>query len=296
MKSGFISIIGRPNVGKSTLLNAILNFKVAIISDKAGTTRNIIQGIYNEEDTQIIFLDTPGISKPKNKLGKILNKESYALTKDVDAILFVVDAKEGMGKGDKYILETLKKSNCPVLLVLNKIDKLNREELMYRIVEYKDAFPFAEIVPVSALQQDNIERLIEVIKKYLTGNVRYFDEDMVTSSPMSFMASELVREKLLNVTIEEVPHSLTCVTTKYEEKSSIVNISVDIIVDRESIKKIVIGKNGERLKMVGIETRKELERLLEKKVYLELYVKTIKNWKEKQVYLKELGFNELNLK
>ena len=296
MKSGFISIIGRPNVGKSTLLNAILNFKVAIISDKAGTTRNIIQGIYNEEDTQIIFLDTPGISKPKNKLGKILNKESYALTKDADAILFVVDAKEGMGKGDKYILETLKKSNCPVLLVLNKIDKLNREELMYRIVEYKDAFPFAEIVPVSALQQDNIERLIEVIKKYLTGNVRYFDEDMVTSSPMSFMASELVREKLLNVTIEEVPHSLTCVTTKYEEKSSIVNISVDIIVDRESIKKIVIGKNGERLKMVGIETRKELERLLEKKVYLELYVKTIKNWKEKQVYLKELGFNELNLK
>ena len=296
MKSGFISIIGRPNVGKSTLLNAILNFKVAIISDKAGTTRNIIQGIYNEEDTQIIFLDTPGISKPKNKLGKILNKESYALTKDVDAILFVVDAKEGMGKGDKYILETLKKSDCPVLLVLNKIDKLNREELMYRIVEYKDTFPFAEIVPVSALQQDNIERLIEVIKKYLTGNVRYFDEDIVTSSPMSFMASELVREKLLNVTIEEVPHSLTCVTTKYEEKSSIVNISVDIIVDRESIKKIVIGKNGERLKMVGIETRKELERLLEKKVYLELYVKTIKNWKEKQVYLKELGFNELNLK
>ncbi len=296
MKSGFISIIGRPNVGKSTLLNAILNFKVAIISDKAGTTRNIIQGIYNEEDTQIIFLDTPGISKPKNKLGKILNKESYALTKDVDAILFVVDAKEGMGKGDKYILETLKKSDCPVLLVLNKIDKLNREELMYRIVEYKDAFPFAEIVPVSALQKDNIERLIEVIKKYLTGNVRYFDEDMVTSSPMSFMASELVREKLLNVTIEEVPHSLTCVTTKFEEKSSIVHINVDIIVDRESIKKIVIGKNGERLKMVGIETRKELERLLEKKVYLELYVKTIKNWKEKQSYLKELGFNELNLK
>ena len=296
MKSGFISIIGRPNVGKSTLLNAILNFKVAIISDKAGTTRNIIQGIYNEEDTQIIFLDTPGISKPKNKLGKILNKESYALTKDVDAILFVVDAKEGMGKGDKYILETLKKSDCPVLLVLNKIDKLNHEELMYRIVEYKDAFPFAEIVPVSALQKDNIERLIEVIKKYLTGNVRYFDEDMVTSSPMSFMASELVREKLLNVTIEEVPHSLTCVTTKFEEKSSIVHINVDIIVDRESIKKIVIGKNGERLKMVGIETRKELERLLEKKVYLELYVKTIKNWKERQSYLKELGFNELNLK
>ncbi len=296
MRSGFISIIGRPNVGKSTLLNAILDFKVAIISDKAGTTRNIIQGIYNESDTQIIFLDTPGISKPKNKLGKILNKESYALMKDVDAILFVVDAKEGLGTGDKYILESLKKSNSPVILVLNKIDKLNREELMYSILTYKDLFSFADIVPVSALEKDNIKRLIEVIKKYLTGNVRYFDEDIVTSNSFSFMASELVREKLLHVTIEEVPHALTCVTTKFEEKKDIVHINVDIIVDRESIKKIVIGKGGERLKRVGMETRKELEELIGKKVYLELFVKTIKNWKEKQSFLKELGFNELNLK
>ena len=296
LKSGFISIIGRPNVGKSTLLNAILDFKVAIISDKAGTTRNIIQGIYNDEHSQIIFLDTPGIAKPKNKLGKILNKESYAMMQDVDAILLVVDALSGLGKGDKYILENLKNSSVPVILVLNKIDKLKREQIMEAIIAYKDLYPFSEIVPVSALEKDNIDRLLEVIKKYLTGNVRYFDEDMVTSSPMSFMASELVREKLLNATIEEVPHALTCVTTAFEEKKDIVNINVDIIVDRESIKKIVIGRGGERLKMVGSETRKELENLLGKKVYLELYVKTIRNWKEKQSYLKELGFDELNLK
>ena len=296
MKSGFVSIIGRPNVGKSTLLNAILDFKVAIISNKAGTTRNIIQGIYNDPDTQIVFMDTPGIHKPKNKLGKFLNKESYALTKDVDAILFVVDAKEGIGTGDRFILETLKKSESPVILVLNKIDCLNNEGIIGRIEEYKDIFPFAEIVPVSALKKDNVGRLIEVIKKYLTYNVRYFDDDMVTSNSMSFMASELVREKLLNVTIEEIPHSITCVTTKFESHSSIVNICVDIIVDRDSIKKIIIGKGGERLKLVGSEARKELEAMLGKKVYLELYVRTIKNWREKTSYLKELGFNELDLK
>ena len=296
LKSGFVSIIGRPNVGKSTLLNAILDFKVAIISDKAGTTRNIIQGIYNDEHSQIIFLDTPGIAKPKNKLGKILNKESYAMMQDVDAILLVVDAASGLGKGDKYILENLKNNTVPVILVLNKIDRLKREQIMESIIAYKDLYSFAEIVPVSALEKDNMERLLEVIKKYLSGNVRYFDEDMVTSSPMSFMASELVREKLLNATIEEVPHALTCVTTSFEEKKDIANINVDIIVDRESIKKIVIGKGGERLKLVGSETRKELENLLGKKVYLELYVKTIRNWKEKQAFLKELGFDELNLK
>lgn len=296
MRSGFISIVGRPNVGKSTLLNSILDFKIAITSNKAQTTRNIIQGIYNEKDTQIIFLDTPGIHKPQSKLGKILNKESYSVMKDVDAILFVVDAKSGIGSGDKLILESLKKTQSPVFLILNKIDQMTEEEIFVAIVSYKDLFPFAEIVPVSALKRDNIEHLIEVIKKYLTGTVRYFDEDMVTTNSLSFMASELVREKLLHKTVEEVPHSLTCYTTKFEEKENLVNINVDIIVDRDSIKKIVIGKNGERLKQVGTEARRELEVLLQKKVYLELYVKTLKNWREKTSFLKELGFDELNLK
>ena len=296
MKSGFVSIIGRPNVGKSTLLNAILDFKVAIVSDVSGTTRNIIEGIYNDSDSQIIFMDTPGIHKPQNKLGKILNKESYSLTKEVDAILFVVDAKKGLGRGDEFILETLKKTASPVILVLNKIDGLKNEEIMYRINEYKDLYPFSDIVPISALKHDNITRLIKVIKTYLTGSTRYFDTDMVTNSSMNFLASELVREKLLHVTTEEIPHSITCLTTKYEEKSDIINISVDIIVDRDSLKKIIIGRGGERLKEVGTLARRDLEVLTGKKVYLELYVKAIKNWKEKTSLLTELGFNELKLK
>ena len=296
MKSGFVSIIWRPNVGKSTLLNAILDFKVAIVSDVSGTTRNIIEGIYNDSDSQIIFMDTPGIHKPQNKLGRILNKESYSLTKEVDAILFVVDAKKGLGRGDEFILETLKKTASPVILVLNKIDGLKNEEIMYRINEYKDLYPFSDIVPISALKHDNITRLIKVIKTYLTGSTRYFDTDMVTNSSMNFLASELVREKLLHVTTEEIPHSITCLTTKYEEKSDIINISVDIIVDRDSLKKIIIGRGGERLKEVGTLARKDLEVLTGKKVYLELYVKAIKNWKEKTSLLTELGFNELNLK
>ena len=296
MKSGFVSIIGRPNVGKSTLLNAILDFKVAIVSDVSGTTRNIIEGIYNDSDSQIIFMDTPGIHKPQNKLGRILNKESYSLTKEVDAILFVVDAKKGLGRGDEFILETLKKTASPVILVLNKIDGLKNEEIMYRINEYKDLYPFSDIVPISALKHDNITRLIKVIKTYLTGSTRYFGTDMVTNSSMNFLASELVREKLLHVTTEEIPHSITCLTTKYEEKSDIINISVDIIVDRDSLKKIIIGRGGERLKEVGTLARKDLEVLTGKKVYLELYVKAIKNWKEKTSLLTELGFNELNLK
>ncbi len=296
MRSGFVSIVGRPNVGKSTLLNSILDYKIAITSNKAQTTRNIIQGIYNEPDTQIIFLDTPGIHKPQSKLGKILNKESYSVMKDVDAILFVIDAKGGFGSGDKMILESLKKTNSPVFLILNKIDQMTEEEIFCAIAAYKDIYPFAEIVPVSALKKDNIDHLIEVIKKYLTDTVMYFDPDMITTNSMSFMASELVREKLLNKTVEEVPHSLTCYTTRFEEKENIVYINVDIIVDRESIKKIVIGKGGARLKQVGIEARADLENMLQKKVYLELYVKTLKNWREKTSFLKELGFDELNLK
>lgn len=290
MRSGFVSIIGRPNVGKSTLLNAIINAKVAITSDKAQTTRNIIQGIYNEEGYQIVFVDTPGIHKPVSKLGKVLNKQSYSLTKDVDAILLVVDAKDGLGKGDKYIINSLEKSKSPVILVLNKIDRMTTSELMQRINEYKDLFAFADIVPVSALKKDNITRLISVVKNYLTDNVKYFEDDIYTSSSLKFMISEIVREKLLNITSEEIPHSLTCYCVKYEDQGNIVHISVDIIVDRDSIKKIIIGKKGDRLKEVGSDSRKEIETLIQKQVYLELYVKTVKNWKDKEKYLSELGF------
>lgn len=292
MKSGFVSLIGRPNVGKSTLLNSLLEAHVAITSDKAQTTRNIIQGVYHGDDMQIVFVDTPGIHKPQSKLGKILNKQSFALTKDVDAILFVVDASVSLGKGDKHIIDCLKSTNVPVILLLNKIDKIPENQILLMIESYKDLYPFADIVPVSGLKANNLDILIKVIKKYLRDDVPYFNEDTITSSPVSFMVSEYVREKLLQVTIEEVPHSITCVTTSFEEKEDIVNIGVDIIVDRDSIKKIVIGKNGSRLKQVGILARKDIEELLGKKVYLELYVKTIKKWREKEKLLHELGFNE----
>ena len=290
MHSGFVSLIGRPNVGKSTLINALVDQKIAITSDKAQTTRNIIQGIYNEPNYQIVFIDTPGIHKPDSRLGRALNKQSYSFMKEVDAVLFVIDAAQGIGKGDRFIMENLEKSDAPVILVINKIDKISDEALLYTINEYKDIFPFAEIVPVSALKKDNVERLIYVIKKYLKDEIKYFDEDLVTSNSIRFMVGEIVREKLLNVTIEEVPHSLTCQCVSYNEKSDIVNINVDIIVDRDSIKKIVIGKNGERLKNIGMLARKEIEELVGKKVYLELYVKTVKNWKEKESYLNDLGF------
>lgn len=290
MKSGFVSIIGRPNVGKSTLINSIINAHVAITSDKSGTTRNIIQGIYNEEGYQIVFVDTPGIHKPIGKFGKVLNKQALALTKDVDLILFVVDVASGVGKGDHFILNMLEKSEVPVILVLNKIDELNEEKLFQAINDNKDIYPFVEIVPISAKKHDNISRLIEVIKKYLHDEVQYFPLDMYTSNSLNFMASEIVREKLLEVTEDEIPHSITCYTTFYEIKKDIVNICVDIIVDRDSLKKIVIGKNGARLKQIGILARMDLEKLVGKKVFLETYVKTIRNWKEKERYLIELGF------
>lgn len=292
MKSGFVSLIGRPNVGKSTLLNTLINQKIAITSNKPQTTRNIIQGIYNEDGYQIVFVDTPGIHKPLNKLGKVLNKEAQSLTKDVDVVLFIVDAHDGIGSGDKKIIESLKTTDSPVILVLNKIDKMSDNDIIKAINDYKDLYDFAEIVPISALQSNNVITLLNVIKKYLTDNMRYFDEDMITSSSLNFMVSEFVREKIFRMTEEEIPHSITCITSKYEEKKDIVNITVDIIVDRDSIKKIVIGKQGSLLKAVGIEARKDIQELVGKKVYLELYVKTIKHWRDKERYLNELGFNE----
>ena len=292
MKSGFVSLIGRPNVGKSTLLNTIINQKIAITSNKPQTTRNIIQGIYNESGYQIVFVDTPGIHKPLNKLGKVLNKEAQSMAKDVDVVLLVVDAADGIGTGDKKIIDSLQGTDSPVILVLNKIDKMNDTQILKSINDYKDLYPFAEIVPISASKKDNIIALLDCVKKYLTDNMRYFSDDDITSSSVSFLVSEFVREKIFRMTEEEIPHSITCITSKYEEKKDIINITVDIIVDRDSIKKIVIGKQGALLKSVGIEARKDIEELLGKKVYLELYVKTIKNWRDKERYFNELGFNE----
>ena len=258
MKVGFVSIVGRPNAGKSTLINSIIGSKVAIVSDKAHTTRNNIQGIYNDDDSQIIFIDTPGIHKPMHKLGKYMNSQSYY-------------------------------SN--VFLVLNKVDRIKKENLFPMIEEYNKLFDFKEIIPISALKKDNIDDLIKTIKKYLDEGERYYSEDYYTDKSINFMVSEIVREKVLNLTHEEVPHAVTCVLEKYEEEKNSIHINVLIIVEREGIKRILVGHSGSMIKEIGIEARKDIEELVGKKVYLELFVKTVNNWREKDKYLTEFGFN-----
>lgn len=292
MRSGFVSIIGRPNTGKSTLLNTVLKIHLAIVSNVAGTTRNAIQGVYNDEEAQIIFIDTPGLHKPQDRLGKLLNQDAYQSLDDIDVVLFVVDASAPLGKGDKFITQALKSTTAPVILVLNKIDKLDNEGILNAINIYKELYDFSDIVPISAIKDDNVNRLISVIKKYLTDDIKYYDDDTLTNTSVRFIIGELVREKILNLTNDEVPHSVTCVTTLYEEKKDIININVDIIVDRDSLKKIIIGHNGQMIKNIGTYARRDIEAMLHKQIYLELYVKTIKNWRDKEKYLTELGFKD----
>ncbi len=290
MKSGFVTIVGRPNTGKSTLLNSIIKEKIVIISPKPQTTRNLVQGIYNEEDTQIVFVDTPGIHKPVDKLGVALNAQSYYSINDVDIILLVVDASVPYGKGDQFIIEKLKDIKKPVFLILNKIDKLSDDEIILKIDEYKDLYEFSEIIPLSALKNDNIDRLIKVLKGYLPDNVKYFMDGETTTAEMDFRLSEIVREKIFIHTNEEVPHSISCKLIDYEEGKDIVKVYVDIIVDRDSLRKIIVGAGGSMIKTIGHEARIDMEELLGKKVYLELYCKTIKKWREKEKYIKDLGY------
>lgn len=292
MRSGFVALVGRPNVGKSTLMNAIVGKKVAITSNKPQTTRNTIQGVYNEDETQIIFVDTPGIHKPNHKLGDYLNKQAYSSTYDVDVILWLVDITEELGRGDLFVLDKIKASNKPVILVLNKVDKINKEDILKKIDELKDLHHFKEIVPLSALKKENTKELIKVLKKYLTDDIKYYEDYQVTNKPLTFMISEIVREKAFMLTKEEVPHSLTCIVENIEKKKGAYRINVTIIVDRESLKKIIIGKQGSMIKEIGIKARKELEEYLNASVYLELYVRVIKKWRDKEKYLQEFGFNE----
>ena len=293
MKSGFVSIVGRPNVGKSTLLNAILERHVAITSDKSGTTRNIIEGVYNDEDSQIVFVDTPGIHKPKHKLGTVLNKKAYSMTTNVNLVLFLVDIKEGFGKGDSFILDKLKQDNQKVILVLTKIDKLKDKEILLKEIDkLKELYDFLEIVPISSLKNTNIDALIKTIKKYLPNDQKYYDDTYLTNQPTSMMITELVREKVLRETNDEVPHSVTCYLEEYENTKDLVSLGVLIIVDRDNLKKIIIGKNGSMLKKIGTAARIDLEEYFNKKVYLSLYVKTIKNWRDREKYLQELGLKD----
>lgn len=290
MKSGFVSLVGRPNVGKSTLLNNIVGHKVAITSNKPQTTRNIIEGIYTDSEAQIIFVDTPGIHKPNHKLGKVLNRQAYYSIDDVDIILFLVDGSDSLGPGDKFVLERLKTVNKPVILVINKVDKISREKILLKIDEYKDLYDFKEIIPLSALKGDNTKTVVKVLKKYLKDNIKYYDEDTYTNSSEQFMTSEIIREKVFRTTEEEVPHSVTCVVEKMEFSKNSVNVIASIIVDRDSLKRIIIGKQGSKIKEIGTSAREDIEALLGKKVYLDLYVRCIKKWRDREKYLQEFGY------
>lgn len=294
MRSGFVSLTGRPNTGKSTLINALVGYKIAITSNVSGTTRNNIQGIYNDEDSQIVFVDTPGIHKPKHKLGQRLNDEAYFSIDDVDIILFLVDVTAPFGKGDNFVLERIKEANKPVFLILNKVDKINNEKLIELINKYKDLYDFKEIIPISALKEKNLKELIKTLKEYLPDKVKYFPDSDLTNTTKEFRVAELIREKVLRLTHDEVPHAITCVVEKFDEKKDKVIINATIIVERDSLKSIIIGKNGSMLKEIGTKARRDIEDMLGKKVYLELFVKTIKNWRDKEKYLKELGFYDID--
>lgn len=292
-KSGFVSIIGRPNVGKSTLLNHVVGQKIAIMSDKPQTTRNRIQGVYTDGQAQIVFLDTPGIHKPKHKLGDFMMKVAQNTFKEVDLILFVVDAKEGFGGGDQFIIDRLENVNTPVFLVINKIDKIQPEELFKLIELYRDKYDFKEIVPISALEGNNVSTLLEQITKYLEEGPQYYPADQVTDHPERFIVAELIREKVLQLTREEIPHSIAVAIEQMKARNNeTVYIGATIIVERSSQKGIIIGKQGSMLREVGKRARTDIEALLGSKVFLELWVKVQKDWRNKPSQLRDFGFSE----
>ena len=293
MKCGFVSLVGRPNVGKSTLLNSLLGMKLAITSNVSGTTRNVIQGIYNDDTSQIIFVDTPGIHKPTHKLGTLLNKKAYNSTEGVDIILFLVDISKGFGKGDEFVLNRIKDKGVPVFLLLNKIDQVkNKEVLLGEISKLKELYDFAEIIPISAMKKDNVDVLISCIKKALPESEAIYSEDELTNVTTRFIMAELVREQVMKLTHDEIPHTVTCYVENYEEDEKVVHIQVLIVVDRDNLKKIVIGKNGSMLKEIGSRARIDMEEFLGKKVFLETYVKTLKNWRDQEKYFLELGLKD----
>ncbi|MFT9848660.1 GTPase Era [Aneurinibacillus sp. REN35] len=294
-KSGFVAIIGRPNVGKSTLMNHIVGQKVAIMSDKPQTTRNKIRAVYTSEEGQIIFLDTPGVHKPKSKLGNYMNRMVENALREVDVILFLVDAAEKLGPGDEYIIEKLKEVKTPVYLVINKIDKVHPEELLPFIDRYKELYPFEEIVPVSALQGNNVQRLMEQLMSKLPEGPQYYPEDQITDHPERFVVSELIREKILHLTREEVPHSIAVVIEQMkprEENEHLIDIYATIYTERPTQKGILVGKQGSMMKEIGMRAREDIERLLGTKVYLNLWIKVKKDWRNQENLFKNLGFQD----
>lgn len=292
-KSGFVSIVGRPNVGKSTLLNHILKTKLAIMSDVAQTTRNTIQGIYTDDEAQIIFMDTPGIHKPQDGLGNFMNTTALNSIYGVDMVLFIAPANETIGRGDRFIIERLKEADGPVFLLLNKCDLVSKEEVVKKLTEWKELFDFKEIIPISALEDQNVDTLISTIKNYLNEGMMYYPKDQMTDHPERFVMAEFIREKILYFTREEVPHSVAIVVERMaEQEDGSVEVIATIVVDRKSQKGILIGKQGSMIKKIRQNAQREMKRFLQTPVHLELFVKVENNWRNKQKYLKEFGYNE----
>ncbi|WP_298649297.1 GTPase Era [uncultured Granulicatella sp.] len=292
-KSGFVAIVGRPNVGKSTFMNYVLGQKIAIMSDKAQTTRNKIQGVYTKDNAQIVFLDTPGIHKPKHELGEFMVKSAYSALKEVDAVLFMVNVSEKRGPGDDFIIEKLKGIKTPIFLVLNKIDLVTPEVLLERVESYKDALDFAGVFPISVLQGNNVNELMEALINALPEGPQYYPADQITDHPEYFVVSELIREKILQLTQEEIPHSVAVTVDKMQkDEFDKVHVYANIIVERKSQKGIIIGKGGRLLKEIGTRARRDIQQLLGNKVYLELWVKVEKDWRKRKSNLQEYGYKE----
>jgi GTP-binding protein Era len=291
-RSGFVSIVGRPNVGKSTLLNHILGEKIAITSDKPQTTRNRILGIHNLEDAQLLFLDTPGIHRAHGRLNRFMVDQALSACSDVDAVLFLVEATDPLGGGDDFILEVLSRSNIPVVLVINKIDLLPKEKLLPLMASYAQKFDFREIVPVSALRGEGVGELVQAVRGLLPEGPRYYPEDMITDLPERFIVAEMVREQVLRQTREEVPYGVAVLVEQFAEKpeKNLVVVSAVINVERETHKKIIVGKGGARIRAIGQSARKEMEKFLGVRVFLELFVKVQKNWTDSERLLKEFGY------
>lgn len=296
-KSGFVAIVGRPNVGKSTFMNYVLGQKIAIMSDKAQTTRNKIQGVYTNKDCQIVFLDTPGIHKPKHELGNFMVESAYSALKEVDAVLFMVNAAEKRGPGDDFIIEKLKKIKTPVFLVLNKIDLISPDELLDRVESYQETIPFAGIIPISVLQGNNVQELMTTLTNHLPEGPQYYPSDQITDHPEYFVVSELIREKILHLTKEEIPHSVAVTVDKMQkDEFDKVHVYANVIVERPTQKGIIIGKGGKLLKEIGVRARKDIEQLLGNKVYLELWVKVEKDWRKKKSHLQDFGYRTTDYK
>jgi len=294
IKSGFIAIIGRPNVGKSTLLNTLLSKKIAIVTNKAQTTRNRINGILTKEDCQYVFVDTPGVHKPHNELGKYMNKVALQTTKGVDLILFLAPSDEFIGENDRFVLNALKERNLPVFLIITKADLVDEKSMDIKIKDWKNqGFNFAQIIKVSSTMNFNLDVLLEKIKEVLPENgVKFYPDDQYTDQPERFMIREIIREEILLQTEQEIPHSVAILIDKFEENKNIIKVIASIICERTSQKGIIIGSKGCKIKFIGIESRKKLEELFTKQFYLELFVKTKEKWKQSASLLKQLGYDK----